>query len=300
MPEKALTSSGPRVEEKTKEDTMFDVTMKDLLEAGVHFGHQTNRWDPKMKPYIFEARNKIYIIDLQKTLEALKVAYDAVVRNVESGGTLLFVGTKKQAQESIREEAERAGMFYVNVRWLGGMLTNFKTIRSNLSRLEYIEKIQTDGTFDKITKKEQMQLTKEKDKLLKYLGGVRTMKRLPDMLFVVDTNHESIAVKEANKLGIPIVGIVDTNCNPELIEYPIPANDDAIRAIKLLTSKISDGCIEGAKLKADKMPPEEGVQEEAAEVQAEAGEVPAEGTAETTQEGTAEAPAEAKDVPDEF
>jgi small subunit ribosomal protein S2 len=242
---------------------MFDVTMKDLLEAGVHFGHQTHRWDPKMKPYIFEARNKIYIIDLQKTLEALKVAYEAVVKTVGEGGNLLFVGTKKQAQESIKEEAERAGMFYVNVRWLGGMLTNFKTIRSNLSRLESIEKMQTDGTFEKLTKKEQMQLTKEKDKLVKYLGGVRNMKKLPDMLFVVDTNHESIAVKEANKLNIPIVGIVDTNCNPEVIKYPIPANDDAIRAIKLLTSKIADACLEGAKIRAEKFPELEATQQEA-------------------------------------
>lgn len=240
---------------------MFDVTMKDLLEAGVHFGHQTNRWDPKMKPYIFEARNKIYIIDLQKTLESLKTAYDTVAHTVAEGGSLIFVGTKKQAQESIKEEAERAGMFYVNVRWLGGMLTNFKTIRSNLLRLESIEKMQTDGTFEKLTKKEQMQLTKEKEKLAKYLGGVRNMKRLPDMLFVVDTNHEIIAVKEANKLGIPIVGIVDTNCNPELIQHPIPANDDAIRAIKLLTSKMSDACLEGAKLRNERMPQEEAVQE---------------------------------------
>ncbi len=240
---------------------MFDVTMKDLLEAGVHFGHQTNRWDPKMKPYIFEARNKIYIIDLQKTLESLRIAYEIVAKTVAQGGNIIFVGTKKQAQESIKEEAERAGMFYVNVRWLGGMLTNFKTIRSNLLRLESIEKMQTDGTFEKLTKKEQIQLTKEKDKLAKYLGGVRNMKKLPDMLFVVDTNHEIIAVREANKLDLPIVGIVDTNCNPELIRYPIPANDDAIRAIKLLTSKIADACLEGAKLRSEQMPQVEEVKE---------------------------------------
>ncbi len=248
---------------------MFDVTMKDLLEAGVHFGHQTNRWDPKMKPFIFEARNKIYIIDLQKTLEALKIAYEAVVTAVGAGGNILFVGTKKQAQESIKEEAARAGMFYVDVRWLGGMLTNFKTIRSNLLRLETIEKMETDGTFEKITKKEQMRYTKEKDKLLKYLGGVRSMKRLPDMLFVVDTTHELIAVKEANKLGIPIVGIVDTNCNPELIQYPIPANDDAIRAIKLLTSKVADACLEGAKVRSEQMP--ESVEEQVAPAPADSG-----------------------------
>ncbi len=273
---------------------MFDVTMKDLLEAGVHFGHQTNRWDPKMKPYIFEARNKIYIIDLQKTLEALKIAYEAVARTVGEGGNVLLVGTKKQAQESIKEEAERAGMFYVNIRWLGGMLTNFKTIRSNLSRLEAIEKMQGDGTFEKLTKKEQMQLTKEKEKLLKYLGGVRNMKRLPDMMFVVDTNHESIAVKEANKLGIPIVGIVDTNCNPELIEYPIPANDDAIRAIKLLTSKMADACLEGSKIRNDKMPPAEESRQESQE--AAAAVVPQEG------EPAPQAAGEEKqlDVPDEF
>ncbi len=270
---------------------MFDVTMKDLLEAGVHFGHQTNRWDPKMKPYIFEARNKIYIIDLQKTLEALKVAYEVVVKTVGEGGNILFVGTKKQAQESIKEEAERAGMFYVNVRWLGGMLTNFKTIRSNLSRLEAIEKMQTDGTFEKLTKKEQMQLTKEKEKLIKYLGGVRNMKKLPDMMFVVDTNHEGIAVKEANKLGIPIVGIVDTNCNPEVIEYPIPANDDAIRAIKLLTSKMADACLEGTKIRSDKMPQQaEDVPQEAAAEKPQTGEAPAEAAGEEKQ----------LDVPDEF
>lgn len=269
---------------------MFDVSMKDLLEAGVHFGHQTNRWDPKMKPYIFEARNKIYIIDLQKTLEALKAAYEVVVKTVGEGGTILFVGTKKQAQESIKEEAERAGMFYVNIRWLGGMLTNFKTIRSNLSRLEAIEKMQTDGTFEKLTKKEQMQLTKEKEKLIKYLGGVRNMKKLPHMMFVVDTNHEEIAVKEANKLGIPIVGIVDTNCNPEVIEHPIPANDDAIRAIKLLTSKIADACLEGAKIRSDKMPKTEDVQQEAAAETPQAAETPAEATGEEKQ----------LDVPDEF
>ncbi|MCL4558076.1 MAG: 30S ribosomal protein S2 [Deltaproteobacteria bacterium] len=272
---------------------MFDVTMKDLLEAGVHFGHQTNRWDPKMKPFIFEARNKIYIIDLQKTLESLKIAYDAVAGVVGAGGNVLFVGTKKQAQESIKEEAERAGMFYVDVRWLGGMLTNFKTIRSNLLRLETIEKMETDGTFEKITKKEQMRYTKEKDKLVKYLGGVRSMKRLPDMLFVVDTTHELIAVKEANKLGIPIVGIVDTNCNPEIIQYPIPANDDAIRAIKLLTSKIADACLEGAKVRNEQMPHAEETQELPA---------PADSGAAETEAAVAGEPEDTKqlDVPDKF
>lgn len=272
---------------------MFDVTMKDLLEAGVHFGHQTNRWDPKMKPFIFEARNKIYIIDLQKTLESLKIAYEAVVNTVGARGNLLFVGTKKQAQESIKDEAERAGMFYVNVRWLGGMLTNFKTIRSNLSRLESIEKMETDGTFAKITKKEQMQLTKEKEKLIKYLGGVRNMKKLPDMLFIVDTNHELITVKEANKLGIPIVGIVDTNCNPELIQYPIPANDDAIRAIKLLTSKIADACLEGSKIRGEQTPAAEEAQQ--ASAPANAG---AEGPEVTATEETGNE--KQLDVPDKF
>ncbi|MCL4477669.1 MAG: 30S ribosomal protein S2 [Deltaproteobacteria bacterium] len=233
---------------------MFDVSMKDLLEAGVHFGHQTNRWEPRMKPYIFEARNKIYIIDLQKTLEALKTAYAAVVETVASGGAILFVGTKKQAQDSIKEEADRAGMFYVNVRWLGGMLSNYKTIKSNLSRLESIEKMEIDGTFEKLTKKEQMHLKKKKDKLMKYLGGVKNMKKLPDMLFIVDTHHEEIAVMEAGKLGIPIVGVVDTNCNPEPIQYPIPANDDAIRAVKLITSKMADACLEGFKIRQERTP----------------------------------------------
>ncbi len=266
---------------------MFDVTMKDLLEAGVHFGHQTNRWNPKMKPYIFEARNRIYIIDLQRTLELLKMAYETVIQTVAAGGSLLFVGTKKQAQESIKEEGERAGMFYVNVRWLGGMLTNFKTIRSNLTRLEYVEKMETDGTFEKIAKKEQIRLTKEKEKLIKYLGGVRNMKKLPDMLFVVDTNHEIIAVKEANKLGIPIVGIVDTNCNPELIQHPISANDDAIRAIKLLTGKIADACLEGAKIRSEQLAQKEETEKQQAAEQ-------------KSESDATDAAAQQLDVPDEF
>jgi small subunit ribosomal protein S2 len=219
--------------------------MKQLLEAGVHFGHQTRRWNPKMKPYIFTERNGIYIIDLQKTVKMMEDAYTFVKDVIADGGTILFVGTKKQAQSTIREEAERCGMFYVNVRWLGGMLTNFQTIRKRVRRLQEIERMETDGSFGVLPKKEVLQLMKEKQKLQKFLGGVRDMAKLPDAVFVVDPRKERIAVQEARKLNIPIISIVDTNCDPDEIDYVIPGNDDAIRAIKLICGRISDAVIEG-------------------------------------------------------
>src|SRR5690625_598715 len=224
---------------------MAVISMKQLLEAGVHFGHQTRRWNPKMKKYIFTERNGIYIIDLQKTVKKIEEAYEFVRQLGEDGGTILFVGTKKQAQESVREEATRSGMYYVNQRWLGGTLTNFQTIRKRINRLKEIEKMEEDGTFEVLPKKETVDLLKEKERLLKFLGGIKDMKKLPDAIFVIDPRKESIAIAEARKLGIPIVGIVDTNCDPDEIDYVIPANDDAIRAVKLLASKIADAVIEG-------------------------------------------------------
>lgn len=225
------------------------VTMKELLEAGVHFGHQTQRWNPKMKPYIFGARNGIYIIDLQKTLKLFKDAYQFLVDVVAHGGSVLFVGTKKQAQETVKEEAIRCGMFYVTDRWLGGMLTNFATVRKSIDRLKEIEKMEQDGTFNLLPKKEVMQLLKKKQKLERYLGGVKNMTKLPAALFVIDTNKEAIAVREARTLHIPVVGIVDTNCDPDFVDYVIPGNDDAIRAVKLYASKAADACLEGLKLR---------------------------------------------------
>jgi len=224
---------------------MSVISMKQLLEAGVHFGHQTRRWNPKMKPYIFTERNGIYIIDLQKTVKKIEEAYNFVRQLAADGGNILFVGTKKQAQESVREEATRSGMFYVNQRWLGGTLTNFKTIRKRINRLHEIERMEEDGTFDVLPKKETVDLLKEKARLLKFLGGIKDMKKLPDAIFVIDPRKESIAIAEARKLNIPIIGIVDTNCDPDEIDYVIPANDDAIRAVKLLTSKIADAVVEG-------------------------------------------------------
>jgi len=218
--------------------------MKQLLEAGVHFGHQTRRWNPKMKKYIFTERNGIYIIDLQKTVKMVETAYNYVKDLAADGGTVLFVGTKKQAQESVRDEAIRSGMYYVNQRWLGGTLTNFKTIRKSINRLKDIERMEEDGTFEVLPKKEVVDLLKEKDRLVKFLGGIKDMKKLPDALFVVDPRKERIAIAEARKLNIPIIGIVDTNCDPDEIDYVIPANDDAIRAVKLLTSKMADAILE--------------------------------------------------------
>lgn len=223
------------------------ISMKLLLEAGVHFGHQTNKWNPKMKTYIFGARNGIYIIDLQQTVEMFHKAYDFVVNMVANGGTLLFVGTKKQSQESIREESERCGMPYVNQRWLGGMLTNFTTIKKSIDRLNSLDKMFQDDSVRAFPKKEILKLQKERDKLVKVLGGIRTLKGHPGGLFIVDPKREDITVQEARKLGIPITAIVDTNCNPDLIDYVIPGNDDAIRAIKLFSSRIADAVLEGKK-----------------------------------------------------
>ena len=223
---------------------MAVVTMKNLLESGVHFGHQVKRWDPRMKKYIFAERNGIHIIDLQKTIAAIKDSYEAVRKITASGKSVLFVGTKKQAQQAIQKEAERCGMFYVNNRWLGGMLTNFATIKKSLLRLKKIEKMEIDGTFDNLTKKEVSSLQKEKSKLEKNLGGIKEMKELPGAVFIIDTHKEQIAVAEARRMGIPIIAVVDTNCNPEGIDYPIPGNDDAIRAISLFTSIIANAVIE--------------------------------------------------------
>ena len=224
---------------------MSVVSMKQLLEAGVHFGHQTRRWNPKMARYIFTERNGIYIIDLQKTVKKLEEAYDFVKEVAANGETVLFVGTKKQAGDSVKEEAERAGVHYVNARWLGGMMTNFNTIQKRIKRLEQLRKMQEDGTFDRLTKKEVIKLEQEIEKLEKYLGGIKSMDKLPGALFIVDPRKERIAVAEAKKLGIPIVAIVDTNCDPDEIDYVIPGNDDAIRAVKLIASTMADAIIEG-------------------------------------------------------
>ena len=224
---------------------MSVISMKQLLEAGVHFGHQTRRWNPKMAPYIYTERNGIYIIDLQKSVGKVDEAYKAVSDIAQEGGTILFVGTKKQAQDAVKEEAQRCGMYYVNERWLGGMLTNFKTIQSRIKRLKDIERMSEDGTFDVLPKKEVVNIKKEWDKLEKNLGGIKEMKKLPSAMFVVDPRKEHIAILEAKALGIPVVAIVDTNCDPDEADYPIPGNDDAIRAVKLIASKIADAVLEG-------------------------------------------------------
>ena len=224
---------------------MAVVAMKQVLEAGVHFGHQTRRWDPKMAEYIFQARNGIHIIDLQKTSKKLDEAYAFVKEQAEEGKTILFVGTKKQAQECVKEAAEKCGMYYINQRWLGGTLTNFGTIRKRIERLKELETMQEDGTFDVLPKKEVIILKKEMDKLEKNLGGIKEMDKIPQMLFIVDPKKERIAILEAKKLGIPVVGLVDTNCNPEEVDYAIPGNDDAIRAVKLITDVMANAVIEG-------------------------------------------------------
>lgn len=231
---------------------MAYITMKELLEAGVHFGHQTRRWNPKMKQYIFGARNGIYIIDLQKTVKMFRDAYDFVADVAASGKSVLFVGTKKQARETIAEEAGRAGMFYVNNRWLGGMLTNYQTIKKSVERLNYLDAIHDDGTIDLFPKKERLQLGKEQDKMTDVLGGIQSMGNLPGAIFIIDPKNEAIAVKEAKRLGIPIVAIVDTNCDPDDIDYVIPGNDDAIRSIQLFASKIAEACIEGKAKHSEK------------------------------------------------
>lgn len=223
---------------------MAVISMKQLLEAGVHFGHQTRRWNPKMKRYIFTERNGIYIIDLQKTVKKVEEAFNYVKEIAADGGNVLFVGTKKQAQDSVREEAERAGMYYVNQRWLGGTLTNFQTIQKRVKRLKDIERMREDGTFDVLPKKEVVGLEKELERLEKFLGGIKDMTGIPDVMFVIDPRKERIAVAEARKLNIPIVAIVDTNCDPDEIDYVIPGNDDAIRAVRLLTAKMADAVLE--------------------------------------------------------
>ncbi|MFD2760348.1 30S ribosomal protein S2 [Lentibacillus juripiscarius] len=223
---------------------MSVISMKQLLEAGVHFGHQTRRWNPKMKKYIFTERNGIYIIDLQKTVKKVEEAYNYVRDIAANGGSILFVGTKKQAQDSVRDEATRSGMFFVNQRWLGGTLTNFQTIRKRINRLKDIERMEEDGTFEVLPKKEVVDLLKEKDRLVKFLGGIKEMDNLPDAMFVIDPRKERIAIAEAHKLNIPIIAMVDTNCDPDEIDYVIPANDDAIRAVKLMTSKMADAVLE--------------------------------------------------------
>lgn len=253
---------------------MAQITMKQLLEAGVHFGHQTKRWNPKMKPYIFGARNGIYIIDLQKTVRYFKNAANFVRETVEKGDKVLFVGTKKQAQESIAEEALRADQFYVNSRWLGGMLTNFATIKGSIDRLKKIETMSQDGTYQLLTKKEALQLERERAKLERGLGGIKGMTRMPGAVFVVDPKKEAIAVKEARKLGVPVVAVVDTNCDPDEIDYIIPGNDDAIRAIRLFSSRIADACLEGAEARQAALRTEaEGGDEAPAEAAAPAAEV---------------------------
>ena len=224
---------------------MAIISMKQLLEAGVHFGHQTRRWNPKMAPYIFTDRNGIYIIDLQKTVKKIEEAYNYVKQVAADGGTLLFVGTKKQAQDAVKEEADRCGMFYVNQRWLGGMLTNFQTIRARIDRLRELEQMENDNTFGALPKKEVAGLMREKEKLQKSVGGIKGMKKPPDAIFVIDPRKERIAMAEARKLEIPIVAVVDTNCDPEEVDYVIPGNDDAIRAVRLLTSKMADAYLEG-------------------------------------------------------
>ena len=242
---------------------MSVISMKQLLEAGVHFGHQTRRWNPKMAEYIYTERNGIHIIDLQKSVGKVDEAYNAISDIVADGGTILFVGTKKQAQEAIATEAERCGMFYVNERWLGGMLTNFKTIQSRINRLKEIEAMQEDGTFDVLPKKEVIGLKKELEKLQKNLGGIKEMKKLPDAIFIVDPKKERICVQEAHALGITLIGIADTNCDPDELDYVIPGNDDAIRAVKLIVSAMADAVIEAN-------------QGQSVETEAEAEEVPAE------------------------
>jgi small subunit ribosomal protein S2 len=265
---------------------LANITMKELLEAGVHFGHQTKRWNPKMKEFIFGERNGIYIIDLQKTLKMFKDASRFVQELASSGKTLLFVGTKRQAQDAIAEEAQRCGMFYVNQRWLGGLLTNWVTVQKSVKRLKELDEMATDGRYDLLPKKEVIKLERERKHLQTNLAGIKSMTRLPDALFVIDSNKEQIAVKEARKLGIPVVAVVDTNCDPSEVDYVIPGNDDALRAIRLFASKVADSVTEGSQLLTDQQTSEMSAMAEAAPAEEEAAaEVPAEA-----------APAEAEDV----
>jgi small subunit ribosomal protein S2 len=252
---------------KEGEESMSSVTMKELLEAGVHFGHETKRWDPKMKPYIFGARNGIYIIDLQKTVQLFKEAYQFVRDVAASGQYVLFVGTKKQAQETISEQATRSGMFFVNHRWLGGMLTNFQTIKRSIDRLNKLEAMKNEEIYNLLPKKEVLELEKERNRLEKSLGGIKNMDRLPGVIFVVDPKKEKIAVREARKIGIPSIGIVDTNCNPEELDHIIPGNDDAIRAIQLFATKIADAAIEGKQIYEKELQRESAKEEKAEKVE---------------------------------
>ncbi len=270
---------------------MSYVTMKELLEAGVHFGHQTRRWNPKMAPYIFGARNGIHIIDLQKTVQFFKTAYNYVVETVANGGVVLFVGTKKQAQDAIREEAQRCSMFYVNHRWLGGMLTNFQTISRSIARLKEFEAMKEDGSIKRFPKKEILMMEKKAAKLERSLGGIKNMGRLPDIVYVVDPRKEDIAVLEAQKVNVPLLAIVDSNCDPTEIDYPIPGNDDAIRAIRLLTSRIADAVVEGKKLAEERLQGELDKEAAAALMEAEAAPAPA-AEAPVAEAPAAEAPAE--------
>ncbi|MEW6615220.1 MAG: 30S ribosomal protein S2 [Thermodesulfobacteriota bacterium] len=246
---------------------MLNITMKQLLEAGVHFGHQTKRWNPKMKEYIFGARNGIYIINLQKTVQLFREAYNFVVETVSKGETVLFVGTKKQAQDAVEEEAKRCNMFYVTNRWLGGTLTNFQTIKQSIDRLKKIEAMKTDGTIDSLTKKEALKIEKEREKLEKNLGGIKDMGKLPGAILIIDPRKERISVAEAKKLGIPSIALVDTNCDPDDITYVVPGNDDAIRAIRLFTSKTADACLEGRKKFEEKIEAEAREEEMSIEIE---------------------------------
>ena len=242
---------------------MSVISMKQLLEAGVHFGHQTRRWNPKMAPYIYTERNGIHIIDLQKSVGMVDDAYDVIFDIAQQGGNILFVGTKKQAQDAIATEAERCGMFYVNERWLGGMLTNFKTVQTRIARLKEIEKMEADGVFEQLPKKEVILLKKEQEKLTKVLGGIKEMNRIPDAIFIIDPKKEHICVQEAHALGIPLVGVCDTNCDPDELDYVIPGNDDAIRAVKLIVAKMADAVIEAKQGEMNEVAEEATAEEEA-------------------------------------
>jgi small subunit ribosomal protein S2 len=268
------------------------ITMKELLEAGVHFGHQTKRWDPRMKEYIFGERNGIYIIDLQKTLKMFKDASKYVTDLTAQGKVILFVGTKRQAQDAIAEEANRAGMFYINNRWLGGLLTNWVTVQKSVKRLQELDEMATDGRYDLLTKKEVIRLERERKHLQANLAGIKNMKRLPDALFVIDSNNEAIAVKEARKLGIPVVAVVDTNCDPTVVDYVIPGNDDALRAIRLFASKIADSAVEGVQMATDK----QYVEVAGVSTEEQADEKPEAGTVEGIQAGALESPEEEVDL----
>ena len=273
---------------------MVEITIKQLLEAGVHFGHQTSRWNPKMKPYIFGARNGIHIIDLQQTVGMLRDVCGFVRDLAAEGGQILFVGTKKQAQEVVREEAERCDMFYINNRWLGGMLTNFQTIRKSIDRLKRLEEmLETPAVAEALTKKELLGMSRERDKLMSVLGGIKTMRKLPDAMFVVDTKKEEIAVREANKLGIPVLAAIDSNCDPDLVTHKVPGNDDAIRAIRLFSSAIAEAALEGRAVLDEQ---QQGQQEQQEQTEPQAAERAAVTPEVSTQAVTSEAPAESPSV----